>query len=73
MKPEKNDRQASTLLPPVMKLEQVAKDLQVSTRHIRRKIKEGAFPRPFGVGKAMRFLVADILAYIEGQREQGAH
>lgn len=73
MVPVKSNGPKESTLPRAFKIEEIADSFQVSTRHIRRKVREGSFPRPINVGKSLRFLEADILSYIENQKQQGAN
>jgi excisionase family DNA binding protein len=54
----------------LLKMQDVAKQLCLSTRAVYRLIADGALPRPVKLGGASRFYESDVHAFLEKLREQ---
>jgi predicted DNA-binding transcriptional regulator AlpA len=56
-------------MEPLMKPEDIASAMQISTRHFAERIShQPGFPRPIMVGSRRRWLKRDIERWLEGRR-----
>ena len=55
-------------LPITMTREEVAKQLQVTTKTVDNLWRQGKLPRPSRIGRGIRFLRSDILRFVKEKR-----
>lgn len=58
----------TTSLPTMMTREEVAVNLQLSTRSIDKLWRKGQLPRPSRIGTAIRFSRSEVMNFIEAAR-----
>lgn len=76
MKPTQNNNSATTelsedtFLPMMITREELASQLQVTTKTIDNLWRKGILPTPSRIGRAVRFSRSEILAFLEKSRAQ---
>ena len=58
--------------PELISERAAAQKIGVCVRTIRREVERGHFPKPVRVGRCVRYVASEVLAYLNGLKEQRA-